>query len=571
MLSCLFVFNYAVAQEPDFEFQPGRIIIKTTQELNLKILSNTGSTLLDSLNTYYGVSNIEQLFNSTGKNSQQLQIYNQLGMGRVYFLTLPDTTDILQAVDAYQNLIDIEFAEPNVYYKPMDVYPCDELFEHGWQWGLYNRDSLIQPGCKYRADIKAPEAWGIEKGDTNLIVAIIDSGIRRNADETGELKDKVWVNWEERNGIPGVDDDNNGYTDDSIGWNFVFNTPFVEPLPTSQCADCLHGSHIAKIIGSETDSTNYCMESAGINWGCRLMNCRVDTCYWYNGFCDYGDMRFPSAAIALAIDYAVTNGAKVINMSFCFLIIETQMYPLNVRAVETAIKNAYLNGVVSIAAMGNGEDEFYDPKIGCHPAHSEYALAVGATDCVDNRVIHPPYWQSSFGPHLDIVAPGNDILTFYNEYFGGTSASCAFGSGVASLVMTHRKKLMPAETLTTDMIYEVIRHTADDTVGNTYSWGELEDTPCWDQYYGWGRANAFKALVSVSHGDADNSSQISIADINYLIAHIFQGGPPPVPVLEMGDANCDGSVTLSDAVYLINYLFKGGTRPPLCYNDCSEF
>jgi len=97
-----------------------------------------------------------------------------------------------------------------------------------------------------------------------------------------------------------------------------------------------------------------------------------------------------------------------------------------------------------------------------------------------------------------------------------------------------------------------------------------EDTLCWDQYYGWGRANAFRALVAVSHGDADNNSQLDAADVTYLIAYLFKGGPPPVPVEEMGDANCSGEVSIADTVYLISYLYKGGPPPPLCYTDCSE-
>jgi len=110
-------------------------------------------------------------------------------------------------------------------------------------------------------------------------------------------------------------------------------------------------------------------------------------------------------------------------------------------------------------------------------------------------------------------------------------------------------------------------------VGHTYWEGDTlypEDILCFDQFYGWGRANAFKALVAVSHGDANNDSRINVADVNYLVNYLFKGGPQPVPVSEMGDSNCDKSVTLADVVYLVSYLFKGGPPPSLCYTDCSQ-
>jgi len=260
--SCLSVFNYGAAQEPNLDFEPGKLIIKATQELNVQFPGNTGVPSIDTSNIYYGVSSIKQLFSAVPRDPQKLQLYNEIGMGRVYILSLPDTTDILQAIEDYKKIPSVIFAEPDRYLEFTDVYPCDEFFQNGFEWHLYNRDSSIVQGCKLRADIKAPEAWEIEKGDTNLIVGMVDTGIMRNLDGFGELKDRVWVNMAERNGLPGVDDDNNGYTDDSIGWNFCSNTPYVEPNLS------WHGSHMSSIIGAETDSTNYCFDGAGINWKC---------------------------------------------------------------------------------------------------------------------------------------------------------------------------------------------------------------------------------------------------------------------------------------------------------------
>ena len=61
-------------------------------------------------------------------------------------------------------------------------------------------------------------------------------------------------------------------------------------------------------------------------------------------------------------------------------------------------------------------------------------------------------------------------------------------------------------------------------------------------------------------GDANASGSVDIDDVVYLIAYIFSGGPPPVP-LASGDANCSGAVDIDDAVYLIAYIFSGGNAP----------
>ncbi len=556
----LCVFNYGAAQDQNAYFQPGRLIIKTTQELDVRFPSNTGIPSIDTSNSYFGVSSIKQLFSAVPPDPQKLQLYNEIGMGRVYILTLPDTADILEAVEDYKKNSRVIFAEPDRYLEFTEVYPCDVFFEDGYEWHLYNRDSSIVPGCKLRADIKAPEAWEIEKGDTNLIVGMVDTGIPRNYDLYGEIKDRVWVNTAEKNGLPGVDDDNNGYTDDSIGWNFCSNTPYVEPNLSS------HGYHMSSIIGAETDSTNYCIDGAGINWKCKLMNLKTDTCFWKpnNDTCFHIAL---ASAVAGAIEYGVDNGANVINLPILYGLDAKFAMPESLSAIESGITYAYNSGVMCIASMGNRQPT-HDTV--WYPASSMRVLAVGATNCEDDRVING--WESSYGLHIDLVAPGLNVWTSIEPsgFCSGTSASASMVSGISSLVMTHRKKLIPSETLTTEDLYEVIRHTSDDTVGNTYSGGEPEDTLCWDEYYGWGRANAFRALVAVSHGDVNNDSQIGTADVTYLIAYLFQGGPPPVPVLEMGDANGDGNVSLSDVVYLISYLYQGGEPPPICYTDCSE-
>ena len=62
------------------------------------------------------------------------------------------------------------------------------------------------------------------------------------------------------------------------------------------------------------------------------------------------------------------------------------------------------------------------------------------------------------------------------------------------------------------------------------------------------------------HGDANGDDDINVADVVFLIAYVFGGGPAPDPPAA-GDANCDGEPNVADTVFLINYIFSGGPGP----------
>ena len=93
------------------------------------------------------------------------------------------------------------------------MIPNDPRFNDQW--------ALNQPSD---CDIDVPEAWDIETGSSDVVIAFVDSGIDYNHDD---LKDNIWNNTNE---IPdnGVDDDNNGFIDDTWGWNFVHNNNFPD-------------------------------------------------------------------------------------------------------------------------------------------------------------------------------------------------------------------------------------------------------------------------------------------------------------------------------------------------------
>ena len=160
---------------------------------------------------------------------------------------------------------------------------------------------------------------------------------------------------------------------------------------------------------------------------------------------------FPNAystTIANAIDWAVDNGAHILNLSLC-ITDDTgacaDMTGSPDTTIDAALKRAYDSGVVSLAASGNYNDDFVG-----YPASSDYTIAVGATDNSS-----PPEradsgdWGtgkgSNYGNLLDVVAPGTDVLSAAiptssepepYEYGYGTSFATPYAAGVMALYVS---------------------------------------------------------------------------------------------------------------------------------------
>ena len=321
------------------------------------------------------------------------------------------------------------------------------------QWYVKNNGTFTRFASKAGADIGLLQAWELEDGDSLVTVAVLDGGCDiYNAD----LKGRIWKNAQE---IPfnNIDDDLNGYVDDTIGWDFVNADNFPED-------EAGHGTNVAGIIGANANNN---IAYAGIDKNCKLMICKITD--------DEGNGKYRNWAAA--IYYAVKNGARVINMSVGGLVSSKEL--------ETAINFAYENNVLVVAAMMNTNTS--QPYF---PAAYKNVLAVGATNPDDSRAA-PFFWSktsgSNYGQHISVVAPGNYIYglspTSDNIFWGGTSQAAPMVSGLAALLIAQDMSRTP------DEIQHIITITADDKVGTAE-----EDTDGWDQYYGYGRINAYRAL-----------------------------------------------------------------------------
>jgi subtilisin family serine protease len=342
------------------------------------------------------------------------------------------------------------------------VTPNDEYFYRQWHSvndGKYTMGGVFTP--KADADIDMDEAWEIEQGDSSVIVAILDTGIKLSHKE---FEGRIWINSGE---IPenGKDDDGNGFKDDVNGWDFINN----DNDPNDDAYDG-HGTSMTGIIGANANnSAGY----AGINWHCKLMAVKV---------ADEGGY-ITSPVVANGIIYAVDNGADIISMSLIFMDSHTD--------VEEAIEYAASKDVVVVCCSGNQAKEW----IG-FPASLSSTIAVGASNPDDTRAEDFGDGSgSNWGPELDVVAPGAHIARVgvvagaeYTEISSGTSEATAFVSGLASLIISHNPSISPEDCK------RIICETAEDEVGDP-----KEDTPGWDKYYGYGRINANKALLAVEN------------------------------------------------------------------------
>ncbi|MFA6551307.1 MAG: S8 family serine peptidase, partial [Patescibacteria group bacterium] len=296
----------------------------------------------------------------------------------------------------------------------------------------------------YLEKIGAPEAWRIKLTDARVTVAVIDTGVYI---DNPDLRDNIWVNNEE---IPDnkIDDDKNGYVDDVNGWDFVNNV--ADPNPKFQTGyiddEINHGTLVAGIIAAKTDNG---FAVSGIAGQAKIMPLKV--------LDDRGEGTIGD--VVKAIDYAVKNGAKIINLSFATT---GDWYEL-----RSAIERAGKAGVVVVAPAGNENKQtpshsLDDKKLYpvCYGDEENNVIGVVSTDALDQKMPFSNYGFSC----ADIAAPGASFMSltvvnpyqlyqgrlfdkYYDGFWDGTSMSTAVVSGSLALLKAINPKLDRAELI----------------------------------------------------------------------------------------------------------------------------
>lgn len=273
-------------------------------------------------------------------------------------------------------------------------------------------------------EIKAPSAWEVTRGSESVTVAVIDSGIDIRV---AEIRENMWVNEDE---VPGdlLDNDHNGYVDDIHGWDFRDNdSNSLEGSPVN-----FHGTFVAGLIASVINDDS---GMAGVAPEVNIMDLR---------FLDSGGTFYSTdwGKLARAINYAVANGADIVNLSF-----SASLEPSS--KVRTALKHAVEKGVLVVGIAGNegGEIGYFGSL--------EEVMTVGAV-CRDLR----PADFSNYGEYIEVSAPGVGVLSYLPSgklaRASGTSFAAPHVSGVAALIKSLEPGLAGRE------VREILKRTTRD-------------------------------------------------------------------------------------------------------------
>ena len=313
-------------------------------------------------------------------------IASEIGLDRWVVATFDTAEGAARAVRSVADLAElggpVEMAELDGRGGVASSLPSDPWLD--LQYGIRNTGQNIAgvigvPG----ADVNVLPAWDWSTGSSDVVIAVLDSGIDTHEEFASRLTE---------------------------GWNVPDGTDSF----ADECSS--HGTHVTGIMAAEGDNDQ---GVAGVNWGCRIMPVVVvDGCTGFESW------------VAEGIIWAVDRGADIINMSL--------QYSAGNQLLADAVAYAHAAGVIQVAAAGNtgGADDVQAP------ARFAETIAVAA---IDNRDQHWP--SSSAGPEIDLAAPGWRVYScsssFNYVYKNGTSMAAPFVTGALGLMKSLEPDLDP--------------------------------------------------------------------------------------------------------------------------------
>lgn len=345
--------------------------------------------------------------------------------------------DVLETVEALQDVRGIENAEPNYIFTTEAVgEPYAIECEQSWYLDCEPGDHRDEKGFHARRGWK--HIWDKHKeehgdDDENLpapgegtIVAVIDTGVDYTHQD---LASSMWVNMAEFDGVSGVDDDGNGYIDDVYGIDATANPDYDGSIAGDPMDYNGHGTHVAGIIAMANNGVG----GVGIAYGTKIMALKAGQ----------ATGTFSSADIAEAVEYAIAKGADVINMSFGGT---GRSY-----LVEQALEKAFSTCVLVAAAGNEGLPTTDAPadftkKADMYPAAYAFVLGVMASD-EDGELASFSNWDyyNNVNAEYELTAPGTNIYSTlpgnrYAEWNGTSMAAPCVAAAAAVIRSSYQDK-----------------------------------------------------------------------------------------------------------------------------------
>ncbi|MEQ6118714.1 S8 family serine peptidase [Reichenbachiella sp. MALMAid0571] len=386
----LFLFLFCsniIAQEA--EYVPGKLLVKFKKQFNTSSLStndNNGfktlaiknETSIDELVRKHKVSGIEPLGFNNSSQTGRIRTLSQESEPKLLKFTLEGEADLQKAIEEFKADSNVLYSEPDYYFKA-HITPDDTKVDEQW----------------HLKTVGAFEAWDIAQGE-GQIIAILDTGVDPNHPDL--------VN------------------------NLLSGYDFVNE-DSDPRDDNMHGTHVAGIAAAEFNNN---LGIAGIAPKAKILPVKVIN---KSGLASTSD-------IIQGIEYAVNNGATVINMSFGG---STESL-----ALKDALEDATLSATLVASAGNNGlpmiqEAEPFQPSTAIFPAAYPFVIGVEAIDQFDNRAKFSNYdpsgpvrFTNQFGYNYELKAPGVGILSTIpgSDYrtLNGTSMSAPIVSGAVALI-----------------------------------------------------------------------------------------------------------------------------------------